>query len=160
MFNTLADLTVLVAKSDEVMAGLNSEPEEVTCLQNQVIGTALFVLRDLETWRRRWTSEIRNSYSEAPTVWRHRSKGMELSIRVQSPPKVYTFANLPSAIMPMLYNAALIHVLHILMSFQSKSNAKQEHAAAKLSAALEICRCFPYSSLRASREGSNSSSLN
>ena len=62
--------------------------------------------------------------------------------------------------MLMLYNTALVHVLQILMSFQAESEAKRQHETTKLSAALEICRCFPYSSLRASRESSNSSSSN
>ena len=51
LFNTLADLTVLIAKGDAVIVNTNLTLEEVACLQNQGIGAALPVLEDLEIWK-------------------------------------------------------------------------------------------------------------
>lgn len=185
LFDVLADCTVLIAERDNMLADWESDLERSTYQRDRIKQRALILLTHLCAWRKRWDSDGRNSYFETSAAFA-RLEPMQEPWGDGSQPLLtfFEFSNESAAIMLMFYNTTLIYVLRVLASLpleklsvdsnqsfiQNTSldarylgdlwkHTKDEYIAVERAAALEVCRCIPYYSVRKSRLDSDSSPI-
>lgn len=153
LYDFLADCTILVAERDGILANWKVDLEGSTRRRDKLQRKALTLLDQLRDWRRRWESDGRNAYLEAPALAETLGAG-------SSPfPTVFEFSDASAALMLILYNATLIYVLRVLASLlldhakldidsrriqRLEMHTKDEYIAGERLAALEMCRCTPY----------------
>lgn len=156
LFDVLADCTILLAERDAMSSAWNANPIKARGQRDEIERRACCLLIHLHEWRRRWDSDLKNPPSDTPAS----PSGFEESQFTQigdpegSLITVATIPNVPAAIMLMLYNLVLIHVLQILASLpleesatgnisQQPETAKRYHADERI-AAREACRCIQH----------------
>ncbi|KFA80592.1 hypothetical protein S40288_09286 [Stachybotrys chartarum IBT 40288] len=159
LYNVLADCSVLMAEYDELRDGDALGHDEIE-------NSALALLLTLYDWRTAWGFDGRNAYEE---VQLSNFKSLQSVPWPLAEPSrldtVFEFAQDPAASLIMLYNTALVHVLHLLATLSNSAAATSgaseditqlnsswdgaetsniDYSAAAREAALEICRCMPH----------------
>ena len=118
LHDVLADCSVLTAASDEIARIW--DPYDANCMQRleQITTTAMNLLASLSMWKEQWDSDALNT--------RTIETDFE-AFRAGAPPllqTIYRFYDDTVTRMFMLYNTALIHVLHIMAATEGfQSNA-------------------------------------
>ncbi|KAK0336649.1 hypothetical protein LTS16_015591 [Friedmanniomyces endolithicus] len=145
-----ADCTVLNAEREALLAKSPSDAASTAAEQADIEQRALSLRADLLAWRQQWESDPRNTYVESPPT--------PTSEQPANPkPTPYEFHQDSAAIMLMMYNTTLIHLLRILASLsqsqspspspstqtQTQQQPTDPYRAAEKAAAIEICRCVP-----------------
>ncbi|KAK0279235.1 hypothetical protein LTS00_013508 [Friedmanniomyces endolithicus] len=163
-----ADCTVLNAEREALLAKCPSDAASTAVARGDIEQRALSLRADLLAWRQQWESDPRNAYVESPPT--------PTSEQPADPkPTPYEFHQDSAAIMLMMYNTTLIHLLRILASLshspssspststQTQSQTQQQPTdpwrAAEKAAAIEISRCVPYYLNAESREQLGSSPI-
>jgi hypothetical protein len=156
LFDVLADCTVLLAERDAMSSAWNTNPIDAREQRDEIERRACSLLIHLHEWRRRWDSDLKNAFPDTPAS----PSGFDESHFTQNGDPdgslitVAMIPNVPAAIMLMLYNLALTHVLQILAPLpleesatrnisQQRETAKTYHADERI-AAREACRCVQY----------------
>ncbi|KAF2679469.1 hypothetical protein K458DRAFT_375001 [Lentithecium fluviatile CBS 122367] len=162
LFDVLADCTVLAAARNRLMADLQACADGSIDLRARKERGALSLKRRLRAWRKRWSSDEKNAYSETVMASCQESS-------TPTPLTFFDFATERAAILFMFYNTTLIHVLRILSSLLPKTPSapsdqtlsestsrddrpsrsvweieRDDYIAAESSAAINVCRCVPY----------------
>lgn len=143
------DYTVIVAEHVKVIANCELDIDVVANQRDKVTQGTLDLLEHLYLWKTQWNSEDQNSHFEISAA----SAGLQpvpkaRGRRILPFSTVFMFSNASAATMLMLYNTTLIYVLQLLASLSPGMTS--QYAVAEHSAALEICRCVPYSLLKKS----------
>ncbi|KIW04433.1 uncharacterized protein PV09_04703 [Verruconis gallopava] len=166
LWDILADCTVLVARSNLVIAKSGIEPRASITQRKEVEQTSLNLLQQLQVWKDRWMKDSKNHYRASVSA----ETKIESSSGVDeedwsSFATPLDFADRSAAPMLMLYNTALIHVLQVLSALPvaefgvfsdlvfegnslpsglgAKRMTSKERGLAIRAAALEICNCVP-----------------
>jgi hypothetical protein len=130
LYDVLADCSVLMVELRRIQG---DEDARVKHLRE-----AVELLREqLRDWRLRWDADESNAPLELCTF-------PQPGIVPQ--PTDLVFPKTRSALRLILYNAALLYVLHILSSLPDQQHFRKDYAAASHSAILEICRSIPSTS--------------
>ncbi|KAK1093161.1 hypothetical protein LTR48_002893 [Friedmanniomyces endolithicus] len=115
-----------------------------------------------EVYLSQWESDPNNTYTESPSIPPSESlqpHGTQATLK----PTPYEFHQDSAAIMLMMYNTTLIHLLRILVTpstqTQNQQHAEDPYRAAEKAAAIEISRCVPYYLNAESREQLGSSPI-
>jgi hypothetical protein len=121
LHDVLADCSVLIAASDELFKlqhvfglGYSQRRRDMQC---KVEGLFVF----LEAWKRQWDSNEQNIYIEEECY--------EANTAGTSPRIIYRFLSDSVARMFMLYNTALIYVLRILATLETKHNGPRSDSS-------------------------------
>jgi hypothetical protein len=152
LFGVLADLTVLCVERDKLLNIAGSDGNAVEC---DIKGKHAEVRHSAEA--------LHDYLTEWKEVWDidHRDVSFKRSIQndVSSPFPAYDFATESTAVLWMLYNTALIHVLELLESLPLvPSTTKDQYSTMARLAAIEICRCIPgYTRIRVAQAHPHSS---
>ncbi|KAK0344139.1 hypothetical protein LTR91_022694 [Friedmanniomyces endolithicus] len=157
-----ADCTVLNAEREALLAKCPSDAASTAVARGDIEQRALSLRADLLAWRQQWESDPNNTYTESPSIPPSESlqpHGTQATLK----PTPYEFHQDSAAIMLMMYNTTLIHLLRILVTpstqTQNQQHAEDPYRAAEKAAAIEISRCVPYYLNAESREQLGSSPI-
>ncbi|ORY06778.1 hypothetical protein BCR34DRAFT_571136 [Clohesyomyces aquaticus] len=158
LFDVLADCTVLLAKRDAVLSAWDADAIKAREQQDKIQQRACCLLTHLNEWRLRWDADPKNaSYDTSASP----SGSKESQFACNGDPDrslvtVATIATVPAAVMLMLYNLALMHVLQVLAPLppphkesaprnasHQPETARRYHVDERI-AARETCRCIQY----------------
>ncbi|KAE9366439.1 hypothetical protein N431DRAFT_419696 [Stipitochalara longipes BDJ] len=156
LFDVLADCSVLLAERDAMLSAWNTNSISAREQRDGIERRASSLLIHLYEWRRRWDTDLKNICSETAVC----PSGFEESQFIHNgdpeAPLVTatTIPNVPTAIMLMLYNLALMHVLQIIATLPLEESTTRkisqqletanECRANERIAAREACRCIQY----------------
>lgn len=156
LFDVLADCSVLLAERDAMLSTWNTNSISAREQRDDVEQRASSLLIILYEWRRHWDTDLRNVCSETAVCPSVPKESQFIYNEDLEPPLVTatTIPNVPGAIMLMLYNLALVHVLQIIATLPLEEsgirNISQQLESAEecrrheLIAAREACRCIQY----------------
>lgn len=146
LYDFLADCSVLAFERDELQkreqsGDAGSDKFEDIRNKAQALG------EQLRAWRTNWGADPANAFIEVPADITSSQSG-EGSRDIVAPitPTDLTFSNLKSALMLMLYNIALIHLLKVLISLPvdlQQVDSQRPLIAVAHSAVLDIYRIIP-----------------
>lgn len=131
LYDVLADCSVLLAERHAMSP---TEKADATKAEEQRDGMerrAYRLLQHLHQWRQRWDSN------------RLKNPVPDTTLSEASLITVATIPNLPAAMILMLYNLALMHVLQSLAPLPLEETVKSYHVNERI-AAREACRCTQY----------------
>ncbi|KAK0274332.1 hypothetical protein LTR91_006341 [Friedmanniomyces endolithicus] len=167
-----ADCTVLNAEREALLAKWPLDAASTTAERADIEQRALSLRADLLAWRQCWESDPRNTSTESPPVTT--PDPLQPHEAPANPkPTPYEFRQDSAAIMLMMYNTTLIHILRILASLpqspspspspptqtQTQQQSTDPYRAVERQAAIEISRCVPYYLNAESREQLGSSPI-
>lgn len=156
LFDVLADCTVLLAERDAVSSAW--DPHTITAREQRddIQQRACCLLTHLHEWRLRWDDDLKNTFYDTPTS-PSGSEESQLACNRDPDGSLVTAATIktvPAAVMLMLYNIALMHVLQILAPLPREGSAPRNvshqpetaggYPAHERLAAREACRCIQY----------------
>jgi hypothetical protein len=156
LFDILADCTVLLAKRDDVSSAWDADAIKAKKQRDEIQQRACCLLAHLHEWRLRWDANLKNAFSDTPAS---PSGSKESQFACNRDPDrslvtVAAIATVPAAVILMLYNVVLMHVLQILAPLPHDQSAPQDawhqpetagrYDADDRIAAREACRCIQY----------------
>jgi hypothetical protein len=118
LHDVLADCSVLIAASDELFKLQHSSGLAYTQRRKEMQVKADELLVFLGAWKQRWDSNEKNIYIE--------EERFEPDTAGSSPRIIYRFMSDSVARMLMLYNTALIYVLRVMATLETKQNGSQK----------------------------------
>jgi hypothetical protein len=156
LFDVLADCTVLLAERSTVLSAWDADDVKAKGQRDDIQRRAHCLLAHLRKWRLRWDADLKNALDDTPAS----PSGFEepqFAGNVDPDGVLVTVAmikSIPVAVMLMLYNLALVHVLQILAPLPREESAPQNpshqpesagvYHADERNAAREACRCLQY----------------
>ncbi|KAH7346998.1 hypothetical protein BKA66DRAFT_433015, partial [Pyrenochaeta sp. MPI-SDFR-AT-0127] len=156
LFDVLADCTVLLTERDAVSSAWNANAIKAREQRDEIQRRACCLLTHLHEWRLRWDSDPKNAFCDT-SASPFGSKEPQFACHGDPNRSLVTVAGIatvPAAVMLMLYNLALMHVLKILERLPREDSAPRNalhqpetagryHADESI-AAREACRCIQY----------------
>ncbi|KAF1972430.1 hypothetical protein BU23DRAFT_555224 [Bimuria novae-zelandiae CBS 107.79] len=156
LFDVLADCTVLLAELDAVSSAWDADAIKPREQRDEIQQRACCLLTHLHEWRLRWDADLKNAFCDTPAS-PFGSKESQFACNGDPNRSLVTVAGIatvPTAVMLMLYNLALMHVLKILETLPREEStprnalhqpetAGRYHAYERI-AAREACRCIQY----------------
>lgn len=146
LYDVLADCTVLAAEQHDGMmsANLERDPENRSSHQhpqNETINRkALSLLNHLRIWRKRWDSDERNSYFEAPVGFATVEPVQQEPLGDDLPPFLTTsfeFSSNTTGIMLMFYNTTLTYIFRVLASVTLENIGTQSGQSFRMQTAFQ-----------------------
>ncbi|KAK1047327.1 hypothetical protein LTR74_017765 [Friedmanniomyces endolithicus] len=119
-----ADCTVLNAEREALLAKCPSDAASTAAERADIEQRALSLRADLLAWRQQWESDPNNIHIESPPF--PASEPLQPQKPQANPkPTPYEFHQDSAAIMLMMYNTTLIHVLRILATPSTQTQTQQ-----------------------------------
>ncbi|PVH85850.1 hypothetical protein DL98DRAFT_511380 [Cadophora sp. DSE1049] len=135
LFDILAECTVAIASRDRILSDPQMAPEMSRLVLSKLKQDALSLLEQLSSWRERWDKDEQHRVTEVPILHNNLDPPeTDLQAGVLPFATSLEYPDDFAAITVMLYNIALIHVLHILALLTSHppGSLPDEHSSGSL----------------------------
>lgn len=147
LYDALADISVLFAKTNDLLTTPGSPGEKEEHEVIEVRRKARIVLAELQAWKEHRDANPLNTHFYALPCWVHlQSVKMHQTDEPLPIPTDLQYSNIHGALILMLYNAALMYVLHVLVTLPSEPNppqSKQDYMGMIHLAIVQIYRSIP-----------------